>query len=474
MTQSKTVPFLISIVCLVAHTALAQSPVALTIDTKASGKPIPPDFSGFSFETASLRYGNKRYDSHGYFFSDTNTQLITLFHNLGIKSLRIGGDSVDGRYVPSTHDMDAFFGFVKASAVKVIYSLDLAGGNPRQDASIAQYLWQHYRTNLICLAIGNEPNEYKLNGQDRAITNFPSYLATWKIFASAVTGAVPDVRLDGPDTDGAAIPWAADFARAEQGSANVSCILYHFKPLKGAKGKTGQQLIAGELSPNLDAWIYPACYYRIGAMAHSRGFSYRFTEFNDYVAPRKSTVGDYSFAAALFALDALHWWAAHGCLSVHFHTGIYGFHAAFFIDPDGHYQLYPISYGIAAFNVGGHGNVQPLTITNPSGLNLTAYGVWNVTNLYVTIINKEHGAGARSAAVTIAPNGFLTGSVAAMFLVQTNGDATATNGVTLGGASISSAAPWRGQWTALGALTNGRCRVTVPAGSAAVVKISTR
>jgi len=452
----------------------APSPVTLTIDSAAAGKAISPDFNGLSFETASLHEGSKNYDPRGYFFSATNTQLVTLFHNLGIQSLRIGGDSVDGSYIPSTNDIDSLFGFVRASGVKVIFSLNLPGGNAREDAALAKYLWGNYQTNIISVAIGNEPNEYRVNGQDPAVTNYQSWFAAWKNLGSAVTSAVPDVKLDGPDTDDAAVPWAAKFAQAEQGSANVSCILHHFKPLKSAKGKTQEQLSAGELSPILDASNYPACYNRIGAMARSNGFSYRFTEFNDYVAPIKTELRDYSFAAALFALDALHWWAAHDCSSVHFHTGIHGFHADFFVDPDGNYQLYPISYGIAAFNLGGHGYAEPLTMTNSDGLNLTAYAVRDGADLCVTIINKENGAGARNAAVSIAANGLARGNATAMFLVQSKGDVTATNGVTLGGGSISGAVPLRGQWTALGAFTNGQCRVTVPAGSAAVVKISAR
>jgi hypothetical protein len=458
--------------CLSARLALAQSPVSLTIDTRSPGLAISPDFGVFSFETSSLHYGSKAYNPNGYFFNATNTQLITLFHNLGVKSLRIGGDSVDGTYLPTTNDIAAFFGFVKASGVKVIYSLNLAHGEPLQDASTASYLWQNYRTNIICLAIGNEPNEYKVNGQNHSITNFSTFFADWKSFASAITTAVPDVELGGPDNDGAAVSWASRFASRERDNANLPCILYHFKPLKGAKGKTDQELIAGELSPGLDATNYPSCYQRIGVMAQSSGFSYRFSEFNDWVAPRKTGLTDYSFAAALFALDALHWWAAHDCRGVYFHTGIHGFHADFFVDSNGNYQLYPIGYGIAAFSLGGYGNAEPLTMSNPNRLNLTAYAVRNGANLYVTIINKEFGKTPRSAAVTITPDGFLAGSASVMFLVQANGDVTATQGVTLGEASISGAGPWPGQWRPLAPVADGHCAITVPASCAVVVKMA--
>ena len=134
----------------------------------------------------------------------------------------------------------------------------------------------------------------------------------------------------------------------------------------------------------------------------------------------------------------------------------------------------PKGYGIRAFELGSHGRVEPVTTVNTNGLNLTAYAVGNGSNLYVTIINKEHGAGARDAAVTILPDGVSSGSAAVMFLTAPNGNLGATNGVTLGGASMTNNAPWLGKWTSLNSVTNGQCTVTVPAASAAVVKVSGR
>jgi len=471
INKAPTISILVFASCFLMGTTMAQSPVGLTIDTRSPGQEIAPDFGVFSFETGSLQYGNKSYNPNGYFFNATNTQLVTLFRNLGVKSIRLGGNSVDGSYIPSTNDIDSFFGFAQAAGMKAVFSLDLAHGTPSQDATVAQYVWQNYRSNTICFAIGNEPTEYKNNGLYPTITNFSSYFSVWQNFASAVIGVVPDVKIGGPDNDGSTFSWDSGLAQAEQGSTNVVSVFYHYKPLGSANGKTTQQMIAGELSSNLDSSSYPSCYNSLGPVAQSYGFSYRVSEFNDYVAPTNAGVMDDTFATGLFALDALEWWAAHGSLGLHFHTGLHGFHAGFFIDGSGNYQLYPISYGIAAFNVGGYGDTEPLTMTNANGLNLTAYAVGNGTNLYVTIINKEYGTNARSAAVTVTPNGIGSGTVSAMFLTQTNGDVTATNGVTLGGASISGTGPWPGQWTDLGALSNGQCIVAVPAASAAIVRI---
>jgi hypothetical protein len=456
--------------CFLAGAAFAQSPVSLSIDTESPELAVAPNFGVLSFETGSLEYANKNYTTTGYFFNPTNTQLITIFRNLGVKSMRLGGDSVDGSYIPSDSDIDSFYGFAKASGVQTVFSLDLLGGTPSEAVSEASYIWDNYATNTTCFAIGNEPDEY--GSKDPAVTNFTSYIEQWQPIASAVIASAPGALLGGSDNDSAANSWAPDFVQAEEGNSSVASLHYHYKPLGNAAGNTPAQLIAGELSSKLDASDYPSCYNTIAAPALQAAFGYRFTEFNDYyVGSAGTTNDDYYFGTALFALDALRWWAANGCLGLHFHTGVQGFHAAFFIDGNGDYQLYPIGYGFAAFNVGGSGDVEPMTVNNAGGLNLTAYAIGSGTNLYVTIINREYGGGALSAVATITPYGFAAGNVSAMFLIQSNGDVTATNGVTLGGAAISGAGPWLGQWTSLGMLTNGQCTVVVPAASAAIVRL---
>ena len=104
-------------------------------------------------------------------------------------------------------------------------------------------------------------------------------------------------------------------------------------------------------------------------------------------------------------------------------------------------------------------------------MNLTAYAAGNTTNCWVTVINKEHGTGARAASVTIVTRGITNGSAATMLLTAPGGDVTATDGITLGGAAITNHGPWLGQWTTLGSLTNGQWTLSVPAASAAIVQI---
>jgi hypothetical protein len=88
----------------------------------------------------------------------------------------------------------------------------------------------------------------------------------------------------------------------------------------------------------------------------------------------------------------------------------------------------------------------------------------------VTLINKEHGAGARAATVTLAASGPAE-RAAVIYLAAPDGDAAAKVGVTLGGAPINADGPWQGKWKPLPAGKPGQYAVNVPAASAAIVRL---
>ena len=130
----------------------------------------------------------------------------------------------------------------------------------------------------------------------------------------------------------------------------------------------------------------------------------------------------------------------------------------------------PKGYGLKAFDLGGHGNTELVTLSNPDGVNLTAYAVRGKAEHFVTLINKEHGPGARDANVSIAAAGPATGATV-MFLTAPDGAPAAKTGVTLGGAPIPADGPWLGNWKPLPATQPDQCTLKVPATSAAVVRL---
>jgi hypothetical protein len=469
----RLVPALIIAASLFAGMVMAQSPVTVAIGHATRGDSVAPDFIGLSFETETLQQGSG--GGNGYMFDSTNRQLIMLFQNLGIRCLRIGGTSVDRNesgYIPAKNDIDALFRFAGRAHVKIIYSLRLLNGDPSQDASAAKYILQNYARYLTCLAIGNEPNLYK--DRDAEITNGASFCNKWRAFASIITNSVPDAKFGGPDTGTGGTSWASDFAKKVANSGIVTCIFSHYYVGGVSKGDA-RDLINKMLSPAWDRVKYPAYYDKIGATARSLGMPYRLTELNSFVADYPGVWGgNNACAAALFALDCMHWWAAHHCSGVNLHTYMGKYNGTICRDSKGDYQVYPIAYGIKAFDIGGLGQADAVTVANPDRLDLTAYAVTGSNqNLFVTVINKEHNAGARNAVVTINPGDLSFGDVEAMSLVQANGDAGATNGLTLGGAPIANNASWSGKWMRLKPGKEG-CVIIVPAASAAIVNISRR
>lgn len=451
----------------------AQTPVTVTV-THSPGYAIPDDFSGLSFESGHQM--PNRNGVHGDLFSPTNTQLITLFRNIGIRNLRIGGGTVDGpKAARLTHaDIDNLFSFAQATDLKVIFSLQLLNGDPGADIATARYVWQNYRANLEWLAIGNEPDEppYRYppfgKGTDPTITNYMSYLPHWQRFADAVTKALPGVTFGAPDTGGS--PWNTNFADDEKGSGMVSLFTTHDYFGGHWEGQTSDTAVSNMLSPRWVNKLYPK-ELRAQSQVIADGYPFRLTELNDYLGG--VTNASDAFASALWTLDVMHWWAAHGAAGVNFHNNEWLLTDTVYLDRRTHsFKARPKGYGIKAFELGGHGRVEPLTLTNTNNLNLTAYAIADATNLFVTLINKEYGAEGREAVADIKLNGFGSGAAAIMPLTVAGGDVEATQGVSLGGGSISNDGPWQGHWTTLNRITNGDCVVTVPTASAAVVRLT--
>lgn len=460
-------------VCFCSAVARGQSPVGLAI-TNSPGYAIPPDFIGLSFgiQTAAQ------------IFSATNTQLITLFQQIGIKNLRVMGDE-------QTSHIKKQFAFAQAEgSLKIIYGMTLT--NVPEAATAAGYIWTNNFALLDYFAIGNEPDWTSANNgttEGPAITNYTSFMAAWNSNAAAMLAVAPGSVFEGMDTGGNfdnGLPdkgngawenngteWTTNFAHDKMSSGIVKLITQHdyvADMLPGAATiTTATNLIAAMLSPGWDTVTNQTLYNVMGKPVLADGLPYRFTEANEITGG--ITNASNAFAAALWALDFMHWWAAHGISGINFHNQAWITTDTIYLDSIGNYRVNPKAYGIKAFDAGCHGSVEPLGLVNSAGLNLTAYAVGDETNLYVTIINKEYGAGARDANVTMTLTGFSAGGVMAMYLTGANGIG-ATNGVTFGGGTITNNAPWLGQWTALGSVTNNQCALTVPAASAAVVKIA--
>ncbi len=108
---------------------------------------------------------------------------------------------------------------------------------------------------------------------------------------------------------------------------------------------------------------------------------------------------------------------------------------------------------------------------------MTAYGVVNSSDLFVTVVNKTfNSVSSRTASITIpAPNGFAVQHARYMLLSGgpvpgSSGDAT-MGGACLGGAELpNDGSSWAGAWMAL-PVSNGGVSLSVPATTAVIIDL---
>jgi hypothetical protein len=475
---------LLNAVCFISTFVLvgslsAQSPMTISVDAKNPGAAIAPDFSGLSFELSQLLP-----DENGIrYFRPDNQPLINLFKTLGINNLRVGGNTADRsvRELPSRADIDSLFAFARVAGVKVIYCLRLRDGNADDDARVAKYIMDHYPDQIDCFSIGQEPNVYpKTTNAMGVVTPRPTYAVIapqWKRFEKTIVVAVPNIRLCGPSVDDNP-EWPREFMRDFGRGYHVTMITAHQYP-----GRNGEQVPTPEIGRDRmlsDDFVneYQKLYDGFAATALSNGLPYRIEEANNYFKGGAADVSD-TFASALWGLDFMYWWAEHDAGGINFHTGDKvsngtelrpSKYTAYFSTTDG-FTVRPLGYGIKAFDVGGHGRFAPTTISNSQKLNVSVYAVLGEDkNLYVTIINKEHGKGARDASIALSAEGFA--SFETMALTAPSNDITAKSGVTLGDSKITDNGSWNGKWTTLLSDKLGSFPINIPAASAMVVKLA--
>jgi len=486
----KLASFLTGGVLLCGPASPAQSRITVEIANQA-GTQIPYDFAGLSFESSNLNP-----DKQGqHLFSPDDKPFIELFRSIGIRNLRVGGGTADGPEfkIPGPADIDQLFGFAKAADVKVIYTLRLLNGNAQQDAAIAQYIQQHYASQLVCFEIGNEPDWHSFHtspGHERDPrilettpdipgTAYPSFLQDWRSFAAEIERVAPAAKFTGPDT-GSDYPvpgtkntdfdgqsWTQRFALDEKSSGRLVFVTQHDYPGQSATGVSVDTAVESMLSREWPKDRYEVLFHHVLQPVESEGLTYRMTEANDYTGGVDGASN--AFASALWALDYLHWHAAHGAAGVNFHNKSWIFTDTIYRSPDGMFHFNPKAYAFKAFDVGSQGQIDPVSVSNDEGVNLTAYAVRAKHEIFVTLINKEHGSQARSASVTLHATG-IKGEAEGMSLQSADANVTAREGITLGGAAIT-AAGWSGHWSKLARCKDDSVAVLVPPASALIVRL---
>ena len=103
------------------------------------------------------------------------------------------------------------------------------------------------------------------------------------------------------------------------------------------------------LSP---AWLrnYEHLHKKMAEPVLSEGLPFRFTEANDHYSGGIPDASD-TFAGALWALDFLHWWAAHDARGVDFHNTQWVVSDVITPDTNGGFKMNPKGYGLKAFDL---------------------------------------------------------------------------------------------------------------------------
>lgn len=461
---------LFALLAVMGSPAYAQPTVDIELLPQQPGAAIDPDFVGLSFEMRDVLA-----DTNGnHFFRPSNKKLIATFRQLGIKSLRVGGNTADRPTLPtpSTNDVDNLFAFAKKADVKVIYTLRLNHGDPQLDSAMANYIEGKYAKQLDAFVIGNEPNVY--------YTNYSNYLADWKTYAAQITAPAnsPEARFCGPSVSPGHERWSAQLASAVGGNSLLKFISQHDYPGGDARRATNAAAARDKiLSLAIDAHYATFASHFVPTVL-SNSLPYRFEEANSFYDGGAPDVSD-TFASALWALNYQWWWAEHGISGINFHTGDKVAardeskpcrYATFWTSPNG-YNIHPIGYAEKMFSLGSRGEILPLKITpEPSAsLNFSAYAVLDEDkNIYVTLINKSHDATATNLSISLGASGTSRWSKCEILrLTAPSNDVSQKTGITLGGAEITDDAKWRGRWQSI-----STSAIDLPAASAAIVKLT--
>jgi hypothetical protein len=135
------------------------------------------------------------------------------------------------------------------------------------------------------------------------------------------------------------------------------------------------------LSRNLSQ-EYERLHGTFGPAVRENRLTYRIEETNSFYNGGAKDVSN-TFAAALWGLDYLYWWAGRDANGVDFHTGdnvaagerqTPCWYATFWSAPTG-YKVLPLAYAIKAFDLGSHGRLLPVQVA--SGPESLSEGSWS-------------------------------------------------------------------------------------------------
>ncbi|MFZ0091499.1 MAG: glycosyl hydrolase family 79 C-terminal domain-containing protein [Solirubrobacteraceae bacterium] len=471
----------------------------ISLVDRGAGRAIPRGFLGLSFEFPAVKTYTGTDPAH------INPVLVALIRNLTpgqAPVLRIGGDSTDVSYVPTSGvKPPPYVGYALTPAwlattgalartlgARMIIGLNLAANSPPLAAAESRaYTATFGRAAIDALEIGNEPNIYGKLTVYHTVLGIPvparppgfDYADFHRQF-EAVAAATP-LELAGPALAIGPTPtrgsWSASMPGFLKTGRRLAVLTVHRYPLRNCyvppssrQYPTIPHLLSSYatagLAHSLEPWI---------AIAHRAHRQLRVDELNSVACRGKAGVSD-TFASALWVTDALFALARAGVDGVNVHTLPNAAYELFqFSDDAGRWsaQVRPVYYGLQLFAQAAPAGSQLLKLPRHSpgsGLSTWATRAPDHT-VRVVVINKDP---TRDRTVTIRPPDAGHGDDAASVERMLAPAVTSPAGVTLGDRSY-------GTSTSTGVLpaprvsrvrsAGGGFNVVVPHGSAALVTI---
>lgn len=343
---------------------------ALTVDSSATGQPIPRDFLGLSFEYNAIP---------AYAGDDplaVNPVFLQLIRNVAPgrpPALRIGGDTTDWTWWPVpglarppgvtytlTHTWLAVtHALAAALRARLILGINLEADSQAIAGAEARALLSAIgRSSIEALELGNEPELYDVftwyrNRGGRSVKgrgpgyDFQAYVRDF----TRIAAALPSVPLAGPALNVSG--WITHLGQFLAAEPRVKVVTVHKYPLQlcfvarsSPKYPTVSDLLAGSASAGLAKLLAPSI-----ATAHARGLPLLLDELNTVACGADAAVSR-TFASALWSLDILFELAHAGVDGVYFHTfPTAGYNLFSFTRVDGRWRasVAPEYYGLLTF-----------------------------------------------------------------------------------------------------------------------------
>jgi hypothetical protein len=463
-TVFNNLPLVLSFCILSATTGIAQD--TLKIDPSSPGNKISNSFTGMAYESDALRFDSLRPSNH---------TLVQYFKTAGIKTFRLGGNSVQNYtyYATSVNknpmdtlnnaELDSLFRFAEAVGCKIILGMNFSYYKelPYIDAQEVNYVMSNYSDDMLAFEIGNEPNLYSQNGDRSRHYTYDSFQIQFTNYLDTILKYNPTAPISGPSAARQdASSYTNPFAHNMKGK--ISLLTQHYYAIPENVG-TIPNRIDSLLNFQTDDSIKHLCDTLVGRADTGAGVPFQMDECNALYPFSRWGLNN-CFASSLWALDYMYSLAEAGVLGINVHT-IYNAAASVIQDAGGHYTAEPLYYGMLAFQLNNNGRFLPYTFKG-TAKNLAVHPVLDtIGNIAVTLINKD----------TANP---VTFQVYADSLIYTSGQMISmtantvsdTFGVTLGGSQVTPAGMWSGTWTTITA-SHGCFPITIPKATAIVLEL---